>query len=141
MGAFILRVVFWITAALGGLALALTLSGIFSVLSYIVEQRRHEIGVRMALGASVRDVMAWVVVQSVRPVSVGLVVGGTLAGAIAAALLSTRAASQIGRAVPITDPVSYAAGIGVIAVACLAATLVPALRAGRINPIDALRQD
>jgi predicted permease len=141
MGAFILRVVFWITAALGGLALALTLSGIFSVLSYIVEQRRHEIGVRMALGASMRDVMAWVVGQSVRPVGAGLLVGGTLAGAIAAALLSTRAASQIGRAVPITDPVSYAAGIGVIAVACLAATLVPALRAGRINPIDALRQD
>ena len=75
---YILDVSFWLTLALGSLALLLTLSGLFSVLSYLVEQRTREIGVRMALGASSRSVGGLVVLQSARPVGIGLVVGCTL---------------------------------------------------------------
>ena len=65
---YALQAAFWLALVLGGLALVLTLSGIFSVLSYLVEQRTKEIGVRMALGATTRDVTSLVLSQSARPV-------------------------------------------------------------------------
>jgi ABC-type antimicrobial peptide transport system permease subunit len=83
MGAYILQIAFWVTLLLGGLALALTVSGLFSVLSYLVEQRAKEIGVRMALGATTRTIAVLVLSQSVRPVGFGLLAGGGLAAAIA----------------------------------------------------------
>jgi hypothetical protein len=72
---YFLELGFWSTVGLGGLALALTLSGLFSVLSYLVEQRRKEIGVRMALGATPSNVIRLVLSQSIRPVGIGLIVG------------------------------------------------------------------
>ena len=63
----ILAVVFWMSIILGGLALGLTVSGLFSVLSYLVEQRRTEIGVRMALGATAPDMVTLVLSQLMRP--------------------------------------------------------------------------
>lgn len=132
---------FWLTVTLGGLALLLTLSGLFSVLSYLVEQRAREIGVRMALGATRRSIGALVLSQSARPVSLGLLLGGSLAAALGAALLATPAAEQIGSTLRLFDPVAYAASLLCIVPACACAALVPALRAGRIDPIAALRQD
>ena len=79
METYLLQIAFWLTLVLGGLALVLTLSGLFSVLSYLVEQRRKEIGVRMALGATTRDVAGLVLSQSVRPVGFGLIAGSGLA--------------------------------------------------------------
>ena len=67
-----LGIAFWLTLVLGALALLLTLSGLFSVLSYLVEQRTREIGVRMALGATSRSIGALVLSQSARPVGIGL---------------------------------------------------------------------
>ena len=136
-----LELAFWLTLALGALALLLTLSGLFSVLSYLVEQRTREIGVRMALGATSRSILALVLSQSARPVGIGLLVGSSLTAALGAALLATPAAELIASVVRLFDPVAYAASLLCIVTACACAALIPALRAGRIDPIATLRQD
>jgi predicted permease len=141
MEAYLLKIPFWLTLVLGALALLLTVSGLFSVLSYLVEQRTREIGVRMALGATRRSIGALVLSQSARPVGIGLLVGASLTAALGAALLATPAAEQIGATVRLFDPVAYAASLLCIVTACACAALIPALRAGRIDPIAALRQE
>jgi predicted permease len=138
-GMYRLRSAFWVTVVLGGLALLLTVSGLFSVLSYVVEQRAKEIGVRMALGAATRNIVGLVLSQSLRPVGIGLVAGGGLAAALAIVL--TAVASEIGSIVHVFDPVAYGASALVIVMACLLAMSVPALRAARIDPIATLRKD
>jgi predicted permease len=138
---YVMRIAFWVTVILGGLALALTLSGLFSVLSYVVEQRAKEIGVRMALGATTRHV-AWLVLsQSLRPVGIGLAAGGGLAAALAIALMATPAASAVGSVVHVFDPVAYAGSLLVIVTSCVLAASLPALRAARIDPMVTLRRD
>ncbi len=141
MVAYFLKIAFWLTLALGALALLLTLSGLFSVLSYLVEQRTRELGVRMALGATRRSIGTLVLSQSARPVGLGLLLGGSLTTALGAALLATPAADAIGSMVRLFDPVAYAASLLCIVAACVCAALIPALRAGRIDPVAALRQE
>jgi predicted permease len=141
MGVYILQIAFWVTVVLGGLALALTVSGLFSVLSYLVEQRAKEIGVRMALGATTQDIALLVLSQLVRPVGFGLLAGGGLAAGLAVVLMSTPAASEIGNTVRVLDPMAYAASLLVIVTACVLAASVPALRAARVDPIETLRND
>ena len=139
--AYILRIAFWVTVVLGGLALVLTLSGLFSVLSYVVEQRAKDIGVRMALGATTQNVAGLVLSQSLRPVGFGLMAGGGLAAALAILLMATPMASEIGNLVQVFDPLAYAASLLVIVTSCVLAASVPALRAARIDPIATLRKD
>jgi predicted permease len=139
--AAVLEVVFWMAVILSTLALALTVSGLFSVLSYLVEQRRREIGVRMALGATPRDIVRVVVSQSMRPIAIGVVAGGGLAALTAIVLLSTPAAAMLGTLVHAFDPLAYAVSLGVIVATCLVAALVPARRAAHINPIATLRAE
>jgi ABC-type antimicrobial peptide transport system permease subunit len=134
----VLHTAFWLAAVLGGLALTLTLSGLFSVLSYLVEQRSREIGVRMALGATRRDVSGLVLSQLVRPVTLGLVGGAGLAGLLVTMLV---AASPVRGIVNVLDPLAYAASLIVIVPACALAALIPAMRAARIDPIAILRND
>jgi putative ABC transport system permease protein len=141
MQTYLLQIGFWLTLVLGGLALVLTLSGLFSVLSYLVEQRRKEIGVRMALGATARDVAGMVLSQSVRPVGFGLIAGSGLAAGLAIVLMSTPVASEIGGIVHVFDPVAYAASLACIVTACVLAASMPALRAARIDPMKTLRQE
>jgi predicted permease len=141
METYFLQIAFWLTLVLGGLALVLTLSGLFSVLSYLVEQRMKEIGVRMALGATTRNVGRMVLSQSVRPVGFGLIAGSGMAGALAIALMATPDAAQIVNIVHVADPVAYAASLACIVTACVVAALIPALRAARIDPMQALRQE
>ena len=140
MDAYFLQIAFWLTVVLGGLALMLTLSGLFSVLSYLVEQRTREIGVRMALGATTRDVTRLVLVQSIRPVGFGLLIGGGAAAGLATLLLSTPAAGVIGQIVDVFDPVAYVGSPLIIIAACLVAAAVPATRAARLDPTRALRE-
>ena len=141
MDTYLLQIAFWLTVVLGGLALALTLSGLFSVLSYLVEQRTREIGVRMALGATTRDVARLVLSQSIRPVGFGLFIGAGSAAGLAALLLATPAAATIGEIVHVLDPVAYAVSLLIIVAACLAAASIPATRAARLDPTRALRQE
>ena len=141
METYFLQLGFWFTVVLGGLALMLTLSGLFGVLSYLVEQRAREIGVRMALGATMQDV-AWLVVwQSIRPVAFGLLIGGCSAAGLAALLLATPAAAGIGEIVHVFDPLAYAASLFIIIAACLMAASIPATRAARLDPTLTLRQE
>jgi len=139
MPAYFMQIAFWMTLVLGTLALALTLSGLFSVLSYLVEQRTEEIGVRMALGATARDVGRLVVLQVVKPVGVGLAVGSGLALALGILLLGFLA--PIGEFVRLLDPIAYLGSLSVIVVACMLAAWIPTMRAAHIDPMKSLRRD
>jgi predicted permease len=141
METYFLQIAFGLTMVLGGLALVLTLSGLFSVLSYLVEQRTKEIGVRMALGATAGDVTRLILSQSIRPVGIGLLIGGGAAAGLAVLLLATPAAATIGQIVHVLDPVAYIASLLTIVAACLVAGALPASRAARLDPTRALRQD
>jgi hypothetical protein len=138
---YLLAVPFWLTLVLGGLALLLTVSGLFSVLSYLVEQRTKEIALRMALGATNGGIAALVLSQSARPVGIGLLLGAGFTAAVGAVLLASPGAEQIGSTVRLFDPLAYAASLVFIVVACACAGLIPALRAARIDPIGALKQN
>jgi len=138
---FFLRIAFWISLALGGLALVLTVTGLFSVLSYLVEQRRREIGVRMALGASSRNVAGLILAQTTRPVLYGLLAGAGLAASLATALLSMPTGALIAQVIHVNDPVAYAASVLTILAACLLAAWLPATKAARLDPMQAIRHD
>ena len=138
---FLLRIAFWVSLILGGLALLLTVSGLYSVLSYLVEQRSKEIGVRMALGASARRVTQLMLLQTTRPVIYGLVAGAGFAATLATVLLALPTGALIAQIVHVTDPVAYAVSLIVIIAACLAAAWIPATRAARVDPMKTLRQE
>jgi predicted permease len=137
---YLLAIPFWVTLALGALALVLTVSGLFSVLSYLVEQRAREIGVRMSLGATRRDVATLVFSQLSGPVGLGVLLGGSLTAALGGLLLATPAAEAIGETVRVFDPLAYVGSVLCVIAACICAALAPALRAGRIDPVAAMRQ-
>jgi putative ABC transport system permease protein len=118
-----------------GLALLLACVGIYGVLSYLTSQRVPEIGVRMALGASARDVMRLVLRQSLGMILAGIGLG------IAAALAAGRLLEHLVPGVQSTEPLTFAIMIAVLAVAALFASFIPARRASRIDPISALRQE
>jgi predicted permease len=118
-----------------GIALLLSAIGIYGVMAYTTTQRRHEIGVRMALGAGGRDVLGLVVGQGMRLVGIGLVLG--LAGAW---LLSRVLTSQL-YGVTAQDPVTYLTVALLLGAVALAASYVPARRAVRVDPMTALRSE
>jgi len=117
---------------LGGIGLVLAAIGVYGVIAYFVTQRQHEIGIRMALGAGGREVVRMVMRQGLHSVVPGVVLG--LAGAAAASRLL--AASVHG--VTTTDPLTFAAVVGVLIAVALAAMIVPARRAVRVNPTRVL---
>ena len=139
MATYFLQIGFWLTLVLGGLALALTGSGLFSVLSYLIEQRTKEIGVRMALGATARDVGRLVLGQTFKPVGIGLAAGAALSLATGILLLTTL--GPIGSFVHLLDPIAYAGGMLIIVIACALAAWIPTSHAARIDPMKSLRHD
>ena len=129
------------SVVLGALALAFTVSGLFSVLSYLVEQRTKEIGVRMALGATSRNVTGLIMSQTSRPVAIGMLAGGGFAAGLATLLISMPAAATIAEIVRVLDPIAYAGSLLVIIAACALAASIPAARASRVDPMQTLRQE
>jgi predicted permease len=118
-----------------GLALLLACIGIYGVLAYLTGQRVPEMGVRMALGASAADVIWLVLRQSLGMIFLGVGVG------IAAALAAGRLLERLVEGMRPAEPSTFAITITVLVVAALFASLVPARRASRIDPMRALRQE
>jgi predicted permease len=123
-----------ILSAFAGLALLLAAVGIYSVLSYTVRRRTQEIGVRMALGAQIRDVLRLVVVEGMRPILLGIVAG------LGAALALGRMLASLFFGVSVADPVLFGAVALLLTGVALLASAGPALRAARVSPGEALRE-
>ena len=119
----------------GGLALLLAIVGIYGVVSYSVAQRTREIGVRRALGATPGRVRTLVLGSTLAAVVPGLVLGALLT------LTNSRALGAFLYGVSPLDPVTLAIAVGALGAAALVASLVPAWRAVRVDPLIAMRSE
>jgi predicted permease len=129
------RVAYWVSSLLGGLALVLTITGIYGVMSYLVSQRTKEIGIRVALGAGEWLVVGLVVKQSLRLAATGAAVG------VGFALLVSPVFAHEVAAVNPYDVAAYAVGVLVAMAAGLAASVRPARKAAGVDPSVTLRCD
>ena len=129
------RVAAGMATTFGVLALVLATMGLYSVMTYTVSQRTREIGIRMALGAALRDVVRLVVSQGMRMALIGVVLG------LAVAFVLTRALGSLLLGIGTTDVVTFVGVPALLAVVALLACYIPARRAARVNPLVALRHD
>ena len=119
----------------GGLGLLLSAIGLYGVLSYMVSQRTSELGVRVALGAGRRDLLALVVSQGLKVTAIGLGLG------VVGSLIAGKALGSLIYGVSPHDPVVLGLVAGVLTLVALFASYVPALRATRVDPMTALRYE
>ena len=124
-----------LTSILGTGALLLSMVGLYSLMSHIVSHRTHEIGVRMALGASVSDVLKLIMRQALVLVVVGIVLG------ILVSLATGRLIASLLFGVSTTDPATFAFVTLILIIVALIACYVPARRAMKIDPVEALRYE
>lgn len=117
------------------LALILSSIGIYGVISYLVGQRTHEIGVRIALGARRRDVLALILSQGARLTFLGIAIG------VAASLGLTKLMARMLYGVSASDPLTFFCVAAILALVALAACYIPTRRAMRVDPLVALRCD
>jgi len=110
-------------------------AGIYGTVSYAVAQRHSEIGIRVALGATEREILWLVLADALKPVAAGLAVG------LVAAFALTRALDGLVFGVSTTDPLTFATLSMVLGLVAIVASLLPAVRATRVDPLDALRMD
>ena len=115
------------------IALTLSAVGIYGVIAYVVGQRRSEIGIRMALGAQISQVARMVVSQSVTLAAIGAIVG------VAAALASARLLQSLLFEVRPTDPLTFIGTCAVLLLVAILASLGPARRAAKVDPVEAMR--
>jgi ABC-type antimicrobial peptide transport system permease subunit len=119
----------------GVLAVLLAMIGLYGVISYMVARRRNEIGIRMSLGANRVAILGLVLRESLVLLAVGLTVG------VALALGASRAATSLLFGLKPNDAATFLMAIVILAVIALAASYVPALRASKLDPMDALRNE
>ncbi len=119
----------------GAVAVSLAAIGLYGVLAFIVAQRRREIGVRMALGAQPRDVILDVLGQGLQLAVIGIVIG------LGLALGLTRLLNSLLFATSPTDALTFAIVSTLLVVIAIAASLIPALKASRVDPLTALRDE
>jgi len=122
-------------AIFGALALFLCTIGIYSVLAYSVKRRMREIGLRLAFGAGFKDVVSLVIVQGMKPTLVGVGIG------LVAAFALGRVAASLIYGVSVRDLATYTAATVVIVFVSFAASLIPALRATRVDPLTVLHDE
>ena len=121
--------------AFAGTALALACLGIYGTLSYVVGLRRREVGLRLALGALSRNIVAQFLTRALRIVAVASAAG------LALSFLFTRFLSGMLFGVSPSDPITLSAVVAVVVVAAVIAAIVPAARAARVDPMQALREE
>ena len=118
-----------------GIALVLAIAGIYGTVAYSVAQRTQEIGIRVALGATSREILGLVLVGALTPVAAGLAVG------VVASLALTRALDGLVYGISTTDPMTFISLPIVLGIVAFIAGLLPAIRATRVDPLEALRVD
>jgi predicted permease len=129
------RLAMFLLGVFAFLGLLLAATGIYGVMAHMVTQRAQEMGLRMALGAGRRDVLSLVLGQGVKLAALGLALG------VAGSLALTRVIESQLYNVRATDPLTFVTVTALLAVVGLVATMVPALRATRLDPVTALRQE
>jgi macrolide transport system ATP-binding/permease protein len=129
------RAAAWVAEFLGGIALLMTISGIYGVMAYVVTQRTKEIGIRVALGANRGNILGMVLRQSAMLAATGAALGVACALAVSPLIAHELAAIQP------YDWLPYAATAAVVFMAALAASFAPARLAVAIDPVHTLRCD
>jgi len=125
----------WLFVAFAGLAIAMAGVGLYGVLAYVVSMRTREIGIRMALGAQVRDVIRLVVRHGLGLALIGLGVG------LAASFALSRLMASMVYGVTTFDPLTYIGTTALLLLVAIAACYLPARRAARVDPMVALRYE
>ena len=119
----------------GALAAVLAMVGLYGIVSYMVVRRRNEIGIRMAMGADKRNILRMILREAMGLLGAGLAIGIMLvlfAGGVAQAMLY---------GIKANDAVSMALAVGALALVAVCASLIPAMRATAVQPVDVLREE
>jgi predicted permease len=127
------RAMYWLSSAIGAVALILTVIGVYGVMSYLVAQRRKEFGIRLALGAGANRIVALVLRQSMRLSVIGIALG------VALTLAVSKVFANFLFNIDTFDVMGYVVGVGLVALSCVTAAYAPSRRAARVNPVETLR--